>query len=100
MNITGIRLIKLREDNQLLQREMAEKLGVSVSAISRYEKGEMRPNLDVMLKIKEVFGVSLDWIAGLDADENQEYNMVIQECKNSGISPEKLHDIINILKKQ
>jgi len=50
-----------------------------------------------MLKIKKEFGVSLDWLAGDDTEE-KDYSKVINECKKTGISPEKLKQIIDIIK--
>jgi transcriptional regulator with XRE-family HTH domain len=98
MDSVRSRLIQLREDNGLSKVEMAQKLGVSKSAITRYETGEMRPTFDIMLKIKQIFGVTLDWIAGFDDDGTAAYSNIISECKKSDISPDKLKQIIKVLK--
>jgi len=97
MNIVGERLKYLREKNDLNKTEMGKRIGVDRTTIARYEKGEMYPALDVMLRIKKEFNVSLDWIAGDDTEE-QDYSSIIKECEKSGISPDKLKQVINVLK--
>lgn len=94
----GDRIKFLREKYDLNKTEMGKRIGVDRSAITRYETGEMRPNLDVMLRIKDAFNVSLDWIVGFTTDEDLKYNGIIKECKKANISPEKLQQIIEILK--
>jgi Predicted transcriptional regulators len=98
-NVTN-RLIQLRQEHGLTQMEMAKRIGTNKSTISRYESGEIKPNLDAMLKIREAFGVSLDWIAGLDTDDNVSYGVVISDCINSEITAEDLSDAIAFIKKQ
>lgn len=66
MSSINSRLVELREMHNLSRIEMAAKLGVNRSTITRYETGNIRPDLDMLLKIKEMFGVSLDWLAGDD----------------------------------
>lgn len=94
------RLIELRVEHGLNKLEMAKRLGVSKSTITRYETGEMKPNIDMLIKIKQVFGVSLDWIAGYNTSEATEYGTVISECKQSDITPADLTDAVDFIKKQ
>jgi transcriptional regulator with XRE-family HTH domain len=42
------------------QTEMAERLDVSVSTVSRLVSGERRPSLDLMIKIRDELGWPLD----------------------------------------
>ena len=54
-------LIKdLRERHKLTQKEFADKVGLSVSTISKYEKGTSTPSLKNMAKIANAFGVSIE----------------------------------------
>jgi|HigsolmetaGSP11D_1036233.scaffolds.fasta_scaffold08898_3 transcriptional regulator with XRE-family HTH domain len=104
MKTIGERLLVLREANGLSKIEMAKKLGVNKSSITRYETNEIKPNLDTMLKISELFGVSLDWIAGNENDlcnntrKISDYIPLITECIEYNISPEKLKKAIELLK--
>lgn len=92
------RLIKLREENGLSKIEMASKIGINKSSITRYESGEIKPNLDMMITISKTFGVSLDWLAGFDTEKEVKYSPVIRECIESDIKPERLMQAVKLLK--
>ena len=49
---------KIRQAKGLTQAELAEKVGVGVNTIARYERNEMTPSLTVGHAIAEVLGVS------------------------------------------
>jgi transcriptional regulator with XRE-family HTH domain len=53
---------KLRESKNLTTRMLAELLGVSNGQISKYETGKHEPNMRILKKYKEIFGVSLDYL--------------------------------------
>ncbi len=98
------RIIALRDEHELTRAEMAKRLGINKSSITRYENGEINPNLDMLIKISEQFGVSLDWLAGQD-DENEseetkirKYIPIIKECIKNDISPESLLKAVELLK--
>lgn len=99
MDAVTRRLIELREGHGLNKLEMAKKLGVSKSTITRYETGDMKPNIDMLIRIKEVFGVSLDWIAGFDTSEEYEYGTIIADCVKSDITPDDLSGCVEFIKK-
>lgn len=52
----------LRESRGLIQKEVAEALGISPAAYSLYEKGQREPKLDMLEKIADFFMVSLDYL--------------------------------------
>lgn len=54
----------LRKKLDLNQIQLAKKLNVSRSAISRYEKGESDPPVEILCKLADIFGVSVDTIIG------------------------------------
>jgi transcriptional regulator with XRE-family HTH domain len=83
------RLYELRQERDLTKVDLAKRIGKSKSAITRYETGEIQPTLDVLLKLKQEFGVSLDWLAGYD-EPNQ---------KTKDVTFEQLNQIIQILNK-
>ena len=58
----GERIYELRSKNGLTQGELAEKLGVSRQAVSKWENNSAVPDLDKLLKMRELFSVSLDEI--------------------------------------
>ncbi len=46
----------------LTQEEFARQLGISQSQLSKYERGLVLPAADVLIQLKEKFGVSIDWL--------------------------------------
>lgn len=55
---------ELREDNDLSQQEIADKLGTTRSYYAQYERGVRSIPFERVAQIAEIYGVSLDWIAG------------------------------------
>ena len=65
MNIkVADRLIELRKQNRLSQEALAEKLGLSRQAISKWERGESSPDTDNLIALAELYCISLDELLG------------------------------------
>lgn len=64
MDILQQRLIGLRQKEDLLQRDVADQLHIDRSTYSYYERGKTNPPLDILIKLADYFGVSLDYLAG------------------------------------
>ena len=56
----GILLTTLRKKNGISQKEMAERLSVSTSAVSKWEHGKNLPDMTMLGSIAETFQVSCD----------------------------------------
>lgn len=59
------RIKDLREDKDLNQKELAEKMGLYTTTYARYERGEQEIPLYVAIELAKFYNVSLDYIAGL-----------------------------------
>ncbi len=59
----GARLSTLRDARGLSQKQLAAKLRISVSTLSRHERGEASPRFDELLALREVLRVNLDFLA-------------------------------------
>ncbi len=57
-------LIELRKLNHLTQRQMAERLGIAQPSYIRYENGKAEPTLENLVKIADIFDVSIDSLCG------------------------------------
>ena len=53
---------QLRRDRGWSQPELAAKIGGSTTMIGRYERGEMTPAVDVVAKLADAFGVTMDFL--------------------------------------
>ena len=61
MNIeTANRLYELRKQQDLSQEELAEKLGVSRQAVSKWERSEASPDTDNLIALAKIYGLTLD----------------------------------------
>lgn len=62
---------KLRKDAGYSQEQLAEKLGVSRQAVSKWENGTASPGMDRLQEICNVFGVSMAEIVGADSKPSE-----------------------------
>ncbi len=60
MNRFGEKLRALRKQNSLTQKQISHKLNVSQAYIVQMEKGQNIPNIAMLLKISDLFGISCD----------------------------------------
>lgn len=61
-----MRLRERRESLKISQIELAEKVGVTQNTISQWETGSRRPNIDMLVKLTEVFGCTADELLGIE----------------------------------
>lgn len=62
----GSKVKELRLEKGLTQQQLANLLGVAVSAISSYESGNRYPSYEVLISLARIFHVSTDYLLGLD----------------------------------
>ena len=65
--------IKIRESRQkigLTQAQLAEALGTTQGTIGKYEREELQPNIDVIIKLCKVLNVSSDYLLGITDKSN------------------------------
>jgi len=68
----GQRLYYLRKERNLSQEDLAELLSVSRQSISKWETDASVPELDKLIKLSEVFGISLDHLIRNEVTEDAE----------------------------
>ena len=65
-NIFGERLKDLRTEKGLSQVKLAKEIDVGKSIISSWEIGQNEPTLSRLISIAKYFGVTIDYLAGLE----------------------------------
>ena len=60
----------LREDHDWKQEYVAEKIGVRQTTYSKYELGKINIPIDMLIRLADLYGVSLDYLVGR-ADRRQ-----------------------------
>lgn len=65
-NFFGIKLKELRIEKGLSQRKLGEIFNVCNQTVSFWESGSREPDMDMLVEIAEYFGVSVDYLLGID----------------------------------
>lgn len=77
---------QLREQHQLSQENMADKLGMSVTGYAKIERGEVRSNLPRLEQISEVFDMDICELLSYGETEKVYFNNSVTESTNSNNS--------------
>ena len=79
--ISAIRIKDLRLKSSLTQKQLGIQLGVSQQIVSRWEREKLIPSLDMITKMSEFFGVTMDYISGRSNSPNFMYNLAESEAE-------------------
>lgn len=66
----GEKLKSLRIEKNLTQKQVADRIGLAISAVSSYESGTRYPSYDVFIKLSRIFHVSTDYLLGITDKRN------------------------------
>jgi len=66
MHELGHRLKVERTKKQLSQKQVAKRIDVKAPTISGYETGNTTPPIDMLIKLSNVYNVSLDFLVGIE----------------------------------
>ncbi|MBN2980027.1 MULTISPECIES: helix-turn-helix domain-containing protein [Cohnella] len=70
----GTRLKQARNRKRMTQNEVADKLGIDFTTISKYENNKSQPDNDILREMASLYEVSLDWLlaGGKKAESGEE----------------------------
>lgn len=94
------RLINLRRESNLTGEELGKKLGLTKTAISLWESGKNQPNINVLIKLCDIFNCSLDYLVGRTDQKymftklNEKHDFFIPNFEN--LSKEEQELIVNV----
>lgn len=96
--ILADKIINLRKKNGWSQEELAEKIGVSRQSISKYEGAQSIPDLDKLLKLSEVFGVSTDYLVKdeLEIEDIDSTDVVDTDNSRHKVTMEMAHEFLKM----
>lgn len=66
MKDLGKHLAELRKKHQYKQKDLAAKLNVSQQVISNIERGFSTPDIELLKKMADLYGISLDYLVDRD----------------------------------
>lgn len=82
MGITiGDNIRKYRKEKEISQETLAERLGVTFQAVSRWERGEGYPDISMLPVIAGFFHISVDELLGISENrQEEEVEKIIEKC--------------------
>jgi len=72
-------ILELRKNKNMTQAELAEKLGVTDRAISKWENGRGLPDLSLMKPLCDELGITINELLGGEKLANQDYKKKSEE---------------------
>ena len=60
----GARLTRLRKEKGMTQSDIADKLSVTAQAVSKWENDQASPDIDILIRLSELYDISLDELLG------------------------------------
>ena len=88
----GNKLKNLRKQKRLTQKQVADRIGLAISAVSSYEARTRYPSYDVLIKLARIYHVSTDYLLGM-TDKKE---LDISGLKDDEV--EAISQLVNILK--
>ena len=74
MSFVSKRLIELKNQRNLLQKEIATGSKLSLRGYQNYERGVREPNADALIALADFFDVSIDYLVGRSDDPLRRMN--------------------------
>lgn len=65
----GNKLKTLRTNAKLTQQQLADKMNITKSVVSYYEKHDKYPSADVLIQLAEIFNVTTDYLLGIEKSD-------------------------------
>jgi transcriptional regulator with XRE-family HTH domain len=84
--IIASNIIQLRKQNKLTQAELAQKLNYSDKAISKWERGESIPDVEILKQISDMFGVTVDYLLTENAEQHKGKFTISKENKSNQLT--------------
>lgn len=96
----GQRIRGFRRQKRLTQDALGEAIGCSASTVLRYENGEILPSLPRLLRLREVLGLTLDYLVTGEipvAENVRDPNLLARFQQLQQLSPERRRRILNVV---
>lgn len=91
------RLTKFRKEKGLSQEALAEALGISRQAVSKWECGESSPDTDNLIALSKLYGISIYELLGTNANEEENEKNLNNNIINEHKTLDKLSNIMPLL---
>lgn len=93
------RLRELRKERGLTLMQLAKHFNMSHSTLSKYETGHRKPDMEMLKKLSDYFGVSVDYLIGESPVRDKDKTVIINKDTNiSDLPPEAVQELENFIK--
>ncbi len=87
-SVIGRRIKEVRMERKISQEELAEKLNISVSFVSRWETGRAQINLKRLIEISKILEVTTDYLLSGSETEtrnylSREFSSILEKCNSN-----------------
>jgi transcriptional regulator with XRE-family HTH domain len=86
------RIRQLRQERNWSQTQLAQKMGIHQKQVSAYERGRNVPSTEVLIKLADIFDVSLDYLAFEAKGQSAKVNIKDRELLRRFEEIDKLSD--------
>lgn len=90
------RIREARRRSGLSQKELGAMLGVSATAVHKWEHGQSEPDIETTARLARLFHMSLDELCGQDAPEENERNMTVMTRAFRQLTPEEQRKLLAV----
>lgn len=91
------RFLQLRKEHRLTQPQMADKVGIHLTQVRRYESGETQPSLDILKRIAVTFNVSADWLIFEESEREPQDELKLKFEAIKQMDEEELKSVTSVL---
>lgn len=86
------RLKAIREKKDIKQKDAADKVGIKNNTLSSYESGDRKPDYDTLIKLADLYEVSVEYLLrGKNIEKEESGNLFFFDMK--GLTGEEIEDI-------
>lgn len=71
----GERIAQLRKNRNMSQFQLAKTLDIATSTLGMYETNKRKPNMEMLEKLADFFGVSIDYLLGRETSDKSDIDL-------------------------
>lgn len=90
------KLIQLRKKNGWSQEELAEQMNVTRQSVSKWEGAQSIPDLEQIIKLSELFGVTTDYLLKDEIEETENINTTKDNSSLRTVSMEEANAFLSV----
>lgn len=96
---TGKRIQSLLKSSGMTQRELAERVGATESAVSKYISGDREPRAEVLANIATALSTTVEYLLGKDEGLDTPFGTIYDLCARhaSQMTPEERNKLVAII---